>query len=108
VTVQPQATVAVHGNLKAAKVEATQEGWGSLRVISKPTRCTVHFLGMVKEKTHLNLNLSRIPAGEHRIVVAIPGRELSTKVLILDEQVTVLRVSFIKGDEPFVASHVPD
>jgi len=108
VTVQPQATVAVHGNLKAAEIVAVQEGWGSLRVISKPTRCTVKFLGKTSEKTTLNLNLSRIPAGEHRIVVSIPGRELSTKVLILDEQMAVLKVSFMKGDEPFVVSHVPD
>jgi hypothetical protein len=56
----------------------------------------------------MNLNLSRIPAGEHPIVVSIPGRELTTKILIFDEQITVVKVSFIKGDEPFVISHVPD
>ena len=108
VTVQPGATVAVHGDLKAATVKASLEGWGSLRVISTPLRCTVKFLGKTTEKTSMNLNLSRIPAGEHRIVVSIPGRELTTKILIFDEQTTVVKVSFIKGDEPFVVSHVPD
>jgi PEGA domain len=108
VEVQPSATVAVHGNLKKAEVVAVQEGWGSLRVTSEPSRCTVRFLGKTSEKTTLNLNLSRIPAGEHPITVSIPGRELTTKVLILDEQITVVKVSFVKGDEPFVISHVPD
>jgi hypothetical protein len=108
VEVQPAATLAVHGNLKTAEVVAVQEGWGSLRVISKPSRCTVRFLGKTSEKTSLNLNLSRIPAGEHPIVVSISGRELSTNILILDEQVTIVRVSFMPGDDPFVASHEPD
>ena len=108
VVMQPGATVAVHGNLKAAEVVAVQEGWGSLRVVSEPSRCTVKFMGKTSEKTTLNLNLSRIPAGEHPIIVSIAGRELSTKVLILDEQMTVVKVSFIKGDEPFGISHVPD
>ncbi len=108
VVMQPGAKVAVHGNLKAAEVVAVHEGWGSLRVVSEPSRCTVKFMGKTSEKTSLNLNLSRIPAGEHPIIVSIAGRELSTKVLILDEQMTVVKVSFIKGDEPFVISHVPD
>jgi len=108
VTVQPGATVAVHGDLKEAKVEASLEGFGSLRVISTPSRCTVKFLGKTSEKITINLNLSHIPAGEHRMVVSIPGRELTTKVLVLGEQLTVVRVSFIKGDEPFIISHVPD
>lgn len=108
VVMQPGARVAVHGNLKASKVVAVQEGWGSLRVVSEPSRCTVKFMGKTSEKTSLNLNLSRIPAGEHPIIVSIPGRELTTKVLVLDEQITVVKVSFIKGDEPFVISHVPD
>jgi hypothetical protein len=108
VTVQPQSTVAVRGNLKTAKVEAIQQGWGSLRVISKPTSCTVRLLGMVKEKTSMNLNLSHLPVGEHPIIISIAGRDLSTKVLILDKQVTILKVSFMKGDEPFVVNHVPE
>jgi hypothetical protein len=108
VVMQPGARVAVHGNLKAAEVVAVQEGWGALRVVSEPSRCTVKFMGKTSEKTSLNLNLSRIPAGEHPIIVSIPGRELTTKVLILDEQITIVKVSFIKGDVPFVISHVPD
>jgi hypothetical protein len=101
-------TVAVHGSLKEAKVVAVQEGWGSVRVISKPSRCTVKFMGKTWEKTSMNLNVSRLPAGEHRIVVSIPGRELSTKILILEDQMTIVKVNFIKGEEPFVVSHVPD
>lgn len=108
VTVQPGATVAVHGDLKAAEVEASLEGSGKLRLISNPSRCTVKFLGKTTEKTTLNLNLSHIPAGEHPIVVSIPGRELKRKILVLGDQVTVVKVSFVKGDEPFVVSYVPD
>ena len=40
------------------------------------------------------------------IVVSIRGRDLFTKVLIKDETRTVLEVSFMKGDEPFVVSYV--
>lgn len=108
VVMQPGARVAVHGNLKAAEVVAVQEGWGSLRVVSEPSRCTVKFMGKTSEKTTMNLNLSRIPAGEHPIIVSIPGRELTTKVLILDEQTTIVKVNFIYGSVPFVISHVPD
>jgi hypothetical protein len=108
VTVQPGATVAVHGNLKSAKVLTANKGWGSLRVVSTPSRCTVRLMGKTLEKTSMNLNVSRIPAGEHRMVVSIPGRELSTKVLILDEQVAIVKVNFIKGEEPFVVNHVPE
>jgi hypothetical protein len=108
VEMQGGATIAVHGNLKAAEVVAVHEGWGSLRVISKPARCTVRFLGKTSEKTSLNLNQSHIPAGEHPIIVSIPGRELSTKILVLGEQVTIVRVSFLPGDDPFVISHEPD
>lgn len=108
VTVHPGATVTVRGNLKAAKVETAHQGRGSLRVFSKPTRCTVRVLGMVKEKTDLVQNLTRLPAGEHQVVVSIPGREMSTRVLIADGQRTILRVSFMAGDEPFTVSRVPE
>jgi hypothetical protein len=108
VAVQPGATVAIHGNLKAAQVVAANQGWGSLRVVSTPSRCTVKFLDKTREKISMYLNVSHIPAGEHRMVVSISGRELSTKVLILDEQMTIVKVNFIKGEEPFVVSHVPD
>jgi hypothetical protein len=108
VTVQPGATVAVHGNLKSAEVLSANEGWGSLRVVSTPSHCSVRFLGKTWEKTSMNLNLSHLPVGEHTITVSIPGRELSTKILILDEQIALVKVSFIKGDEPFVVSHLPE
>ena len=55
----------------------------------------------------MSLNLTHIPAGEYPIVVEISGRKLSTKVMIRDATRTVLEVSFLKGDEPFVVSYVP-
>ena len=106
VEIEPGAEVSVRGNLKDGKVEFIHEGVGSLRVISKPMRCTVRFRGQVKEKTSSRLNLTHIPAGEYPIGVAITGRELFTKVLIMDGKRTILEVSFMKGDEPFVVSHV--
>lgn len=107
VAIHPGADVTVRGDLFAGKVETTYEGRGALRVISNPNRCTVRFRGKTEEKIHMSLNLTHIPAGEYPIVVSIRGRKLSTNVLIRDGQRTILEVSFIKGDEPFVVSHVP-
>lgn len=107
VTIHPKADITVRGDLFAGKVETTYEGRGALRVISKPMRCTVRFRGKIEEKIHSTLNLTQIPAGEYPIFVSIRGRKLSTNVLIMNEQRTILEVSFIKGDEPFVISHVP-
>ena len=107
VRIQAGAEVTVRGNLKAGKVEIIQEGQGSLLLMSKPLRCTVRFLGVIREKTHSKLNLSHIPAGEHRMVVSIAGRELSSNIVIIDRQKTIVDVSFMKGDEPFVVSRVP-
>jgi len=108
VTVHPGASVSVRGNLKAAEVETAHEGQGSLRLYSTPTRCTVRILGMVNEKTDRVLNVTRLPAGEYPVVVSIPGRELSGRVLIADGQRTIVKVSFMAGDEPFVVSRVPE
>ena len=58
VTIQPRAEVTVRGNLKAGRIETIYEGKGSLRVISKPQRCTIRFRGMIREKTHPKLNLT--------------------------------------------------
>ena len=107
VTIQPGAEVTVRGNLKDGKIETFHEGIGSLRIFSNPQRCTVQFRGKIAEKTNLSLNLTHIPAGEYPIVVEISGRKLSTKVMIRDATRTVLEVSFLKGDEPFVVSYVP-
>ncbi len=105
VVVRPGEEVRIRGNLKAGKIESLHEGKGSLRIISKPRRCTVRFLGKTSEKTGLRLNLTHLPAGEHPLVVSMRGRKLSTKVLILNGMRTVVNVSFIKGDEPFVIAH---
>ncbi len=107
VTIRPGMEVSVRGNLLTGKVEVIHEGVGALRVISKPNKCTVHILGMRKDKIYQNLNLTHLPAGEHRMVVSIAGRELATKVLIMDRHRTIVEVSFMKGDEPFLFSYVP-
>jgi len=107
ISIEPGAEVRIRGNLKAGKVEIIHEGKGSLRVFSKPERCTVRFLGMIKEKTRSRLNLTHIPAGEYPIFISAAGRELSTNVVIKDEQWTILEVSFVKREEPFVISYVP-
>ena len=107
VTVSPGADVTIRGNFKDGKVEVIHKGLGALRVLSKPNRCTVHLLGMSKDKIHQNLNLGKLPAGVHRLVVTMPGRELSTEVLIMDRHRTIVEVSFMKGDQPFVISNEP-
>ena len=108
VSLQPGVEVSVRGDLIAGRVEVAHEGKGSLRVTSKPTRCTVRILGMTREKTDRILKLSHLPAGVHRMVVSIPGRDLSTDLLIRKGHRTVVEVSFFKGDEPFVVSSVPE
>ncbi len=107
VRVSPGAEVSLRGNLKESKVEVFHQGKGSLRVFCKPSRCTVRFLGVTRDPSGGMVNLSYIPAGEHRLVVSIPGRELATDVFIANEQRTIVEVSFMKGDEPFVVSRVP-
>ena len=97
VRIQPGAEVTVRGDLKARKLETVHEGKGSLRVISTPEYCTVRFLGKAREKTRARLNLSHIPAGEHRMVVLWKGRELASNVVIIKGQRTVVMVSFMKG-----------
>jgi hypothetical protein len=107
VTVRPGGEMTVRGNLVEGRVETVHTGKGSLRVISKPQRCSVRILGMLREKTGPKLNLSHLPAGEHLMVVSIPGRELETHVVIYDRTRTVVEVSFMAGDEPFTIRHVP-
>lgn len=108
VVIHPGAAVAVRGDLRTGKLETIHEGEGSLRVISTPEHCTIRFLGMTTEKTHARLNLSHIPAGEHRIVVSWKGRVQSTSVLITKGHRTIVTVSFMKGDPPFVVSYEPE
>jgi hypothetical protein len=74
-------------------------------VISTPDICTVRFLGKTFDKTDARLNVSYVPAGTHKLQVAWGGRELSSDITILGGQRTVVTVSFVKGDRPFVVSY---
>ena len=107
VTIVPGGEVTARGNLFDGTVETVHEGQGSLKLYSKPKRCTVHFRGERHEKTTLTLSLTRVPAGEYPIMVEIKGRRLTKTIMIRDEMRTELEVSFMKGDEPFSVSYVP-
>ncbi len=107
VTVVPGADVTIRGNLKTGEVETIHEGKGSLRIISKPQSCEIQFMGMTRNKQNQTLNLTFIPAGEYPIRFTIPGRELLSKVMIKSGQRTLVKVSFMKGDEPITVSYVP-
>lgn len=107
VMILPGGDVSVRGNLIDGKIETVVEGHGSLKIYSKPKRCTVHFRGERHEKTTLTLNVTRIPAGEYPIMFEINGRRLTKTVIIRDETRTELEVSFMKGDEPFSVRYVP-
>jgi hypothetical protein len=102
------AELTLRRNLKAGEGEIVHEGRGSLRVFSRPLRCTVHFSGLIRDKTRQRLNLSHIPAGEHQMTVSWRGQEISSKVLIRNGERTVVAVSFMKGDDPFVISYEPE
>jgi hypothetical protein len=106
ITIEPGAENTVHGDLKSTRVEVVHQGKGSLRIISKPMRCTIWFRDEIHDKTHDRFNLSKIPAGEYPMMVTIQGRKLTTTVLIVDGQRTTVEVSFIKGDDPFVITRV--
>jgi hypothetical protein len=106
ITIEPGAENTVHGDLKSTRVEVVHQGKGSLRVISKPSRCTIWFRDEIHDKTYDRFNLSKIPAGEYPMMVMISGRKLTTTVLIVDGQRTTVEVSFMKGDDPFVITRV--
>lgn len=108
ITMQPGAEITVRGDLKNGKVEVTHEGKGSLRVISTPEQCQVRFLGETRDKTHARLNVSHIPAGEHRMVFSWKGMELSRSVLITNGYRTIVKVSFMKEDVPFIVTYEPE
>jgi len=105
--VQPDTATIVRGNLIDGKVEAGAEGKGSLRVMSKPTSCEVRFAGKHYDKQYRVLNVSHIPAGDHRMVVEWGGRTLSAVVPISDRKRTIVKVSFMEGDRPFVITTEP-
>jgi hypothetical protein len=106
ITIEPGTENTVHGDLKASKVEVVHHGMGSLRVISKPMRCTIWFRDEIHDKAYDRFNLTKIPAGEYPMMVMIQGRKLTTTVLIVDGQRTTVEVSFMKGDDPFVITRV--
>jgi len=106
ITIEPGAENTVHGDLKSTRVEVVHQGRGSLRIISKPMRCTIWFRDEIHDKIHDRFNLTKIPAGEYPMMVMISGRKLTTTVLIVDGQRTTVEVSFMKGDDPFVITRV--
>jgi hypothetical protein len=77
-------------------------------VLSVPEYCKVRFLGKTMDKTGLRLNVTHIPAGEHRLTVLLQRFELSTTVKIFKGQRTVVDVSFLKKDKPFTISYEPE
>jgi hypothetical protein len=101
ITMQPGAEITVRGDLKNGKVDVVHEGKGSLRVVSTPEYCTVQILGVTRDKTTARLNVSHLPAGEHRMVVSWKGMERSANVLITNGHRTIVTVSFMKNDVPF-------
>lgn len=106
--VSPGAATSVRGNLIAGKVEAGGEGEGSVRVISKPRTCEVRFAGKHYDKRYRILNVSHIPAGDHRMVVEWGGRTLSAVVPISDRKRTIVEVSFMGNERPFVITTEPE
>lgn len=106
IVIEPGAENTVHGDLKATRVDVVHQGMGSLRVITKPMSCKIWFRGEIHEKTHDRFNLTKIPAGEYPMLVAIPGRKITTTVLIVDGQRTTVEVSFMKGDDPVTVTRV--
>lgn len=108
VTVRAGVRTAVRGNLIDGRVEVLHQGKGSLRVLSRPDRCGVRFLGRVAETSRGRWNVSHVPAGEHRLVVSKQGREITTDVLIAEGKRTIVLVSFLPGDEPVTVSFEPE
>jgi hypothetical protein len=108
VNVPPGGEISVRGDLLAGKLETVNEGQGSLRVLSTPEVCSVQILGKTHDKTGTVLNVTHLPAGEHRMVINWRGRQMASDVLITAGRRTVVTVSFIRGDEPFVVSYEPE
>ena len=108
VWIGPGTEVTVRGDLKAGKVDLVFEGMGSLRVMSTPNHIALRFLGKTYDKTDARLNVSRIPSGKLRLVASWGGRELSSDVLILANQRTVVTVNFTESAEPFGISYQPE
>ncbi len=108
ITMQPGAEITVRGDLKNGKVDVVHEGKGSLRVISSPESCTVRFLGKTYDKTSARLNISYLPAGEHRMVFSWKGMQRTADVLITSGHRTIVTVSFMRNDVPFSFAYEPE
>ncbi len=106
--VRPGVKTAVRGNLIDGRVEVVHAGVGSLRVLCRPDRCRLRFLGRAAETSRGRWNVSHVPAGEHRLAVSVQGQERTVDVLIADGRRTVVSVSFFPGDEPVTVSYQPE
>ncbi|MCP4901002.1 MAG: PEGA domain-containing protein, partial [bacterium] len=102
IRLRPGSESTIRGNFNTGKIETVFDGKGSLRVISKPQHITVRIGGQVKEKIHPIFNLRYLPAGEHLLILTIDGRQLHKSITIEDERRTVVEVSFMHGDTPFI------
>lgn len=107
VTIHPGAEIRVRGNLKEGRLDTVHEGMGALRLVTKPSTCTVRFRGEVRRKARARMNMTHIPAGSYTLEVAIPGRSMRHEVVILDGRRAVVEVSFLPSDPPFVVTYEP-
>lgn len=107
VRIEPGGEITVRGNLQDGKVEFVHEGKGSLRIYSKPTSCTLHFMGRLIEKTKPVENLSFVPAGEHRLVASWGGRQVATTISIRNDRRTIVTISFANEQQPFAITYEP-
>lgn len=108
VVLHPGIENTVRGDLIAGQVAVVYEGKGSLRIFSKPETCTVRIAGRIRDKVRSVLNVTHLPAGEHRLVVAFKGQQLATTVLIKNRQRTVVRVDLLEREAPFAISYEPE
>jgi hypothetical protein len=108
VKVFPGGTITVRGDLQTGTLENISEGKGSLRVYSSPEFCKIFILGKTRDKAASVFNLSYLPAGEHHMVVTWRNQQLSTDVLISDHRRTVVTVSFMQKETPFVVTYEPE
>lgn len=108
VTLPKGAELTVRGDLIAGKVETVFEGKGSLRLYSQPEHCMVRIAGKAREKIRAVLNMSHLPAGEHRLVVSWKTRTVSRDILIMKGYRTIVSVKMVGTAEPFTVSYEPE
>lgn len=108
VKIKAGSEVTVRGDLTTGKLENVYSGNGSLRLTSNPQYCTVRLLGETTDKTRPVLNLKKLPAGEHRIVVSYKSVERSSTVTINAGQRTIVNVNLMNANEPFTFSYEPE